>query len=190
MIELHFWTTPNGMNPLIMLEEIRLDHVIEPVNISQGEHFAEPFKRISLNQKIPAIVDRAPVGGGAPVPVFESGAILQYLAERSGQPLPQTAAERAEVLQWLHWQMAGLGPTLGQFMHFSLYADEQVPYAQGRFSREKERIYGVLNQRLAERDFITGDYSIADIHRRVSPTSAQYRCCAKRSLASQEETQP
>lgn len=163
MIELYFWTTPNGMKPLIMLEETGLDHTIKPVNISRGEHFAEPFKRISPNQKIPAIIDYAPLEGGAPISIFESGAILQYLAEKSGMLLPQTASGRAETLQWLYWQMAGFGPTLGQFMHFSVYADESVAYAQGRFSLEKERLYEVLNQRLAEREFIAGDYSIADV---------------------------
>ena len=167
MIELYFWTTPNGMKPLILLEETGLAHTIRPVNISKGEHFTEAFTRISPNQKIPAIVDRAPAGGsesgGAPIALFESGAILQYLAEKSGQFLPQTQPERAEVMQWLFWQMAGLGPMLGQHLHFAVYADEAVPYAQGRYGREKERLYQVMDRRLRDRDFIAGEYSIADM---------------------------
>lgn len=163
MIELYFWTTPNGMKPLIMLEETGLDHTIQPVNISKGEHLCPSFRRISANQKIPAIVDHAPLGADTAIPIFESGAILQYLAEKSGSLLPQTPSGRAEVLQWLYWQMAGLGPMLGQFMHFAVYAGEPVPYAQGRFSQEKERLYGVLSQQLAGRKFIAGDYSIADV---------------------------
>jgi GST-like protein len=163
MIELYFWTTPNGMKPLILLEEAGLEHTVHPVNISAGEQFAGSFSLISPNQKIPAIVDPSPTGGGAPVTLFESGAILQYLAEKSGQFLPQSTLERAEVTQWLFWQMAGLGPTLGQYLHFATYADQSVPYALGRFSREKERLYRVLDERLGDREFIAGAYSIADI---------------------------
>ena len=163
MIELYFWTTPNGMKPLILLEETGLAHNIQPVNISKGEHFTESFTRISPNQKIPAIVDHAPAGGGAPIELFESGAILQYLAEKTGQFLPQPQAERAEVMQWLFWQMAGLGPMLGQYLHFAVYADQAVPYAQGRYSREKERLYQVMDDRLRDREFLAGEYSIADI---------------------------
>ncbi len=163
MIELYFWTTPNGMKPLILLEETGLAHSVRPVNISKGEHFSESFTRISPNQKIPAIVDRAPASGEAPLTLFESGAILQYLAEKTGQFLPQSPSGRAEVMQWLFWQMAGLGPMLGQYLHFAVYADQAVPYAQGRYSREKERLYQVLDSRLRDRDFIAGDYSIADI---------------------------
>ncbi len=163
MIELYFWTTPNGMKPLILLEETGLAHSVRPVNISKGEHFSESFTRISPNQKIPAIVDHAPAGGEAPLALFESGAILQYLAEKTGQFLPQSPAARAEVMQWLFWQMAGLGPMLGQYLHFAVYADQAVPYAQGRYSREKERLYQVLDSRLRDREFIAGNYSIADI---------------------------
>ena len=163
MIELYFWTTPNGMKPLILLEETGLAHDLRPVNISKGEQFTEAFTRISPNQKIPAIVDRAPADGTAPIALFESGAILQYLAEKSGQFLPQSPAERAEVMQWLFWQMAGLGPMLGQYLHFSVYADQAIPYAQGRYSREKERLYQVMDSRLRDRDFLAGDYSIADM---------------------------
>ena len=163
MIELYLWTTPNGMKPLILLEETGLAHDLRPVNISKGEHFTEAFTRISPNQKIPAIVDRSPAGGAAPIAVFESGAILQYLAEKSGQFLPRSQPERAEVMQWLFWQMAGLGPMLGQHLHFSVYADQAVPYAQGRYSREKERLYQVMDRRLGDRNFLAGDYSIADM---------------------------
>ena len=163
MIELYFWTTPNGMKPLILLEETGLAHTIQPVNISKGEHFTEAFARISPNQKIPAIVDRVPAGDGAPVAVFESGAILQYLAEKSGQFLPRSQPARAEVMQWLFWQMAGLGPMLGQYLHFAVYADEAVPYAQGRYGREQERLYQVMDRRLRDRAFLAGDYSIADM---------------------------
>ncbi len=163
MIELYFWTTPNGMKPLILLEETGLPHTVRPVNISKGEHFSESFTRISPNQKIPAIVDPAPAGGGTPLALFESGAILQYLAEKTGQFLPQSSSPRAEVMQWLFWQMAGLGPMLGQYLHFAVYADQAVPYAQGRYGREKERLYQVMDDRLRDRDFLAGDYSIADI---------------------------
>ncbi len=163
MIELYFWTTPNGMKPLILLEETGLAHTIRPVNISKGEHFSESFTRISPNQKIPAIVDPAPAGGGTPLALFESGAILQYLAEKTGQFLPQSPSARAEVMQWLFWQMAGLGPMLGQYLHFAVYADQAVPYAQGRYGREKERLYQVMDDRLSDRDFLAGEYSIADI---------------------------
>lgn len=163
MIDLYFWTTPNGMKPLIFLEETGLAHTIRPVNISRGEQFSEAFTRIAPNQKIPALVDHAPAEGDAPVTLFESGAILWYLAEKTGALLPGALPARSEVMQWLFWQMAGLGPTLGQYLHFSDYADEFIPYAQGRFSREKERLYRVLDERLAGRGFISGGYSIADI---------------------------
>lgn len=167
MIELYFWTTPNGMKPLILLEETGLAHDLRPVDIAKGEQFTEAFTRISPNQKIPVIVDRAPAGGpesgAAPLALFESGAILQYLAEKSGLFLPQAQPERAEVMQWLFWQMAGLGPMLGQYLHFAVYAERAIPYAQGRYGREKERLYQVMDRRLRDRDFLAGDYSIADM---------------------------
>ncbi len=163
MIDLYFWTTPNGMKPLILLDETGIEYGVHPVNISKGEQFSQAFTRVSPNQKIPAIVDHVPRNGDALVTVFESGAILHYLAEKTRQFLPDSAAGRAEVLQWLFWQMAGLGPILGQYLHFAVYADEAIPYAQGRFSREKERLYQVLDDRLRDRDFVAGDYSIADI---------------------------
>ena len=163
MIELYFWTTPNGMKPLILLEETGLEHSLRAVNISQGEQFADVFTRISPNQKIPALIDDTPGPAMPPVRLFESGAILHYLAEKSGRFLPRSTAGRAEVMQWLFWQMAGLGPMLGQYLHFAIYADQPVPYAQGRYSREKERLYQVLDKRLSDRDFIAGAYSIADM---------------------------
>ncbi len=163
MIDLYFWTTPNGMKPLILLQEIGLEHTVHPVNISKGEQFSAAFTRVSPNQKIPAIVDHDPRNGDALVTVFESGAILHYLAEKTGRFLGKSAPGRAEVTQWLFWQMAGLGPILGQYLHFAVYADEALPYAQGRFSREKERLYQELDDRLHDRDFVAGDYSIADV---------------------------
>ncbi len=163
MIELYFWTTPNGMKPLILLEEAGTEHVVRPVNISRGQQFSESFTGISPNQKIPAIVDHDPATGASPVRLFESGAILHYLADKTGEFLPAEAHQRAEVLQWLFWQMAGLGPTLGQYLHFAIYADQAIPYAQGRFSREKERLYQVLDDQLRNSEFMAGAYSIADI---------------------------
>lgn len=172
MIELYFWTTPNGMKPLILLEETGLDHAIRPIDISRGAQFTPAFTAVSPNQKIPAIVDRAPAGGDgpvspvapvAPVALFESGAILQYLAEKAGTLLPTSPAGRAEALQWLFWQVAGLGPMLGQYLHFAAYADRPQPYALGRYSREKERLYQVLDRRLGDREHVAADYSIADI---------------------------
>ncbi len=163
MIDLYLWTTPNGMKPLLFLEETGDDYAIRPVNISEGEQFAPDFLEISPNNRIPAIVDHAPKGGGEAISVFESGAILQYLAEKTGRFLPTEPAARAEVMQWLHWQMGGLGPMAGQHLHFEAYAPERLPYAIDRYQRETERLYGVLDRRLADRPFIAGDYSIADM---------------------------
>ena len=163
MIELYFWTTPNGYKPLIFLEETGLDYALKPVNIGAGAQFEPDFLKISPNNRIPAIVDTAPIGGGKPIPVFESGAILQYLAEKTGRFLPSAPAARAEVLQWLFWQMGGLGPMAGQNHHFATYAPEKIPYAIDRYVKETARLYRVLDTRLADRDFIAGDYSIADM---------------------------
>ncbi len=148
---------------MLFLVETGLDYTIVPVNISTGEQFNPAFLEISPNNRIPAIVDRQPAGGGAPIAVFESGAILQYLAEKTGRFLPPDPAGRAEVMQWLFWQMGGLGPMLGQNLHFSAYAPRPNPYAIERYVAETERLYGVLDRRLAERDFVAGGYSIADI---------------------------
>jgi GST-like protein len=163
MIELYFWTTPNGYKPLIFLEETGLDYVLKPVDIGAGAQFEPDFLRISPNNRIPAIVDTAPTGGGKPVSVFESGAILHYLAEKTGRFLPTEPAARADVQQWLFWQMGGLGPMAGQNHHFSNYAPEKIPYAINRYVKETARLYRVLDTRLADRDFVAGDYSIVDM---------------------------
>jgi GST-like protein len=163
MIELYFWTTPNGYKPLIFLEETGLDYVLKPVDIGAGAQFEPDFLKIAPNNRIPAIIDTAPKGGGAPVSVFESGAILTYLAEKTGRFLPTEPAARADVQQWLFWQMGGLGPMAGQNHHFSNYAPERIPYAIDRYVKETTRLYRVLDTRLADRDFIAGDYSIADM---------------------------
>jgi GSH-dependent disulfide-bond oxidoreductase len=163
MIDLYYWTTPNGHKITIYLEEAGLAYKIIPVNISKGDQLKPEFLTISPNNRIPAIVDREPTGGGAPVAVFESGAILQYLAEKTGKLMPSNLRGRYEVIQWLFWQMGGLGPMAGQNHHFSQYAPEKIPYAIDRYVKETNRLYGVLNRRLADRAFIAGDYSIADI---------------------------
>ncbi|MGK7908790.1 MAG: glutathione S-transferase N-terminal domain-containing protein, partial [Synechococcus sp.] len=162
-IDLYYWTTPNGHKIAIFLEEAHLDYAIIPVNIGKGEQFQPDFLKISPNNRIPAIVDHAPLDGGEPISVFESGAILTYLAEKTGQFLPLDVRGRTEVLQWLNWQMGGLGPMLGQNHHFSQYAPEKIPYAIDRYVNETHRLYGVLNKRLADREFVAGDYSIADM---------------------------
>ncbi|MDG2540176.1 glutathione S-transferase N-terminal domain-containing protein [Dyella jiangningensis] len=163
MIELYFAATPNGLKIKLFLEETGLPYFITPVSLSKGEQFQPAFLAISPNNKIPAIVDHAPAGGGAPITVFESGAILQYLAEKSGQLMPSDVRDRIEVLEWLYWQVGGLGPMGGQAGHFRVYAPEPVPYAIDRYTREVTRLYGVLDRRLADRDFIAGAFSIADI---------------------------
>jgi len=164
MIDLYYWTTPNGHKITMFLEEAGVPYRIIPVNIGKGEQFKPEFLRISPNNRIPAIVDHAPEGGGAPVSVFESGAILLYLAEKTGQFIPSDLRGRVEVLQWLFWQMGGLGPMAGQNHHFSQYAPEKIPYAIDRYVNETARLYAVLNRRLANREFIAGStYSIADI---------------------------
>ncbi len=163
MIELYYWTTPNGHKITIFLEETGLPYTIFPVKIGAGEQFEPAFLAISPNNRIPAIIDREPKGGGAPISVFESGAILLYLAEKTGRFIPADVRGRVEVLQWLFWQMAGLGPMAGQNHHFSQYAPEKIHYAIERYVKETNRLYGVLNKRLADRPFLAGDYSIADI---------------------------
>ena len=163
MIELYYWTTPNGHKVTIFLEESGTPYRIHPVNISKGEQFAEDFLKTSPNNKIPAIVDTEPKDGGAPISVFESGAVLQYLAEKTGKFLPQDIRGRMDAMQWLFWQMGGLGPMAGQNHHFVQYAPEKIPYAMERYVKETNRLYGVLNKRLADREFIAGAYSIADM---------------------------
>jgi GST-like protein len=163
MIELYFAATPNGLKAKLFLEEAGLPYFVTPVSLSKGEQFKPEFLAISPNNKIPAIVDHAPAGGGEPVVMFESGAILLYLAEKIGRLIPSEIHGRAEVLQWLFWQMAGLGPMAGQIGHFNVYAPEKVPYAIDRYTRETARLYGVLDRRLEGREFIAGEFSIADI---------------------------
>jgi GST-like protein len=163
MIELYYWTTPNGHKITIFLEEAQLPYRIIPVNIGKGDQFKPDFLRIAPNNRIPAIVDTAPADGGSPIGIFESGAILQYLAETTGMFLPQDVRGRFEVMQWLFWQMGGLGPMAGQNHHFVQYAPERIAYAMERHVDETNRLYGVLDQRLAGRDYVAGDYSIADM---------------------------
>ena len=163
MIDLHYWTTPNGHKVTIFLEEAGLPYRVVPVNISKGDQFKPEFLRISPNNRIPAIVDDGPAGGGRPISVFESGAILQYLAEKTGKFLPKDLHGRVEVMQWLFWQMGGLGPMAGQNHHFGQYAPEKIPYAVERYVKETNRLYGVLDKRLADREFVGGEYSIADM---------------------------
>ncbi|MFH1870949.1 MAG: glutathione binding-like protein [Pseudomonadota bacterium] len=163
MIDLYYWTTPNGHKITLFLEETGLPYRIMPINIGKGEQFAADFLRISPNNRIPAIVDHQPADGGAPIPVFESGAILLYLADKTGQFIAPDLRARNETLQWLFWQMGGLGPMAGQNHHFTQYAPEQIPYAIERYVKETARLYAVLNKHLAGREFIAGDYSIADM---------------------------
>jgi GSH-dependent disulfide-bond oxidoreductase len=163
MIDLYYWTTPNGHKITMFLEETGLPYRIVPVNIGKGAQFEPAFLAIAPNNRIPAIVDHAPADAGGPLWVFESGAILLYLAQKSGRLLPQELRGRVEVTQWLFWQMAGLGPMAGQNHHFMRYAPEKIPYAIERYVKETNRLYGVLNRRLADRAFIAGEYSIADI---------------------------
>lgn len=163
MIDLHYAPTPNGWKISIMLEECGLPYTVLPMQLGRGDQHTAEFLKLSPNGRMPAIVDHAPADGGAPVSIFESGAILIYLAEKSGRFLPTDLRGRMDVLQWLMWQMAGLGPMLGQNGHFVLYAPEKIPYAIDRYTREAKRLYGVLDAHLAGRDFIAADYSIADI---------------------------
>ena len=164
MIDLHYWPTPNGHKVTMFLEEASLPYTIHPVDIGKGAQFEPAFLKIAPNNRMPAIVDHEPAEGGAPVSLFESGAILLYLAEKTGRFLPADLRGRAETLQWLFWQMGGLGPMLGQNHHFSQYAPEKIPYAIDRYVKETNRLYGVLDRRLADREFVAGaDYTIADM---------------------------
>jgi GSH-dependent disulfide-bond oxidoreductase len=161
-IGLYYWPTPNGFKISIMLEECRLPYTVLPVNISKGEQFTPEFLAISPNNRMPAIVD--PQGpGGRPIALFESGAILQYLGRKTGKFYPVDERGRVEVEQWLFWQMGGLGPMAGQVHHFRNYANEQLTYAINRYVNEVNRLYGVMNKRLADREFLAGKYSIADM---------------------------
>jgi len=164
MIDLYYWTTPNGHKITLFLEEVGLDYQIFPIDIGKGEQFQADFLSIAPNNRIPAIVDHAPAEGTSPISIFESGAILHYLAEKTGRFLPSDLRARTETLQWLFWQMGGLGPMAGQNHHFALYAPERIPYAIERYVKETARLYGVLDRRLVNRAFVAGDdYSIADM---------------------------
>ena len=163
MIDLYYWTTPNGHKITMFLEEAGMPHRIVPINIGKGEQFAPDFLKIAPNNRIPAIVDNQPADGGAPLSLFESGAILLYLADKSGRFIASDLRGRTETIQWLFWQMGGLGPMAGQNHHFTQYAPEPIPYAIERYVKETARLYAVLNKQLADREFIAGEYSIADM---------------------------
>ena len=163
MIDLYSWPTPNGNKITMMLEECGLDYTMHPINITAGDQFQPEFLKLSPNNRMPAIVDHDPSDGGALIDLFESGAILLYLAEKSGQFYPTDLRERYSVMKWLMWQMGGLGPMAGQNHHFGRFAAEKIPYAIERYRSETARLYGVLNAALDGRSFITGDYSIADM---------------------------
>jgi len=164
MLELYYWTTPNGHKVTMFLEEAKLAYTLHPVNIGRGDQFEPAFLAIAPNNRIPALVDRAPADGGEPISLFESGAILEYLADKTGLFLPRATRPRFEVLQWLYWQMGGLGPMLGQNHHFRGYAPETIDYAIKRYTDEAKRLYRVLDNQLEGRAFIAGDdYSIADM---------------------------
>ncbi|ABD89661.1 glutathione binding-like protein [Rhodopseudomonas palustris] len=162
-LDLYYWTTPNGHKITMFLEEAALPYTVIPVNIGKGDQFKPEFLAIAPNNRIPALVDHAPKSGDKPISIFESGAILLYLAEKTGQFLSSFLNARYEAIQWVFWQMGGLGPMAGQNHHFSNYAPEKIPYAIDRYVNETNRLYGVLNKRLADRDFIVGEYSIADM---------------------------
>jgi GSH-dependent disulfide-bond oxidoreductase len=161
MIDLYYWPTPNGSKVSIMLEEAGLEYKLVPVNIGRGEQFKPDFLKISPNNRMPAIVDHGAEGG--PLSIFESGAILLYLGEKTGTFLPKDVRGRYDVLQWLMWQMGGLGPMSGQASHFRSYAPEKIPYAIDRYTNEVNRLYGVMNTKLRDSEYLAGDYSIADM---------------------------
>ncbi len=163
MIELYYWPTPNGHKITIFLEEAGLEYEIRPVDIRVGDQFKPDFLNISPNNRMPAIIDRHPSDGGDAISVFESGTILQYLAEKTGKFLPTSLRDRTIVMEWLFWQMSGLGPMAGQNHHFSQYAPEKIPYAIDRYVKETNRLYGVLNHQMEGKSYIAGEYSIADM---------------------------
>jgi GSH-dependent disulfide-bond oxidoreductase len=163
MIDLYYWTTPNGHKITMFLEEAQVPYEIHAVNIGRGEQFKPEFLAIAPNNRIPSIVDRAPKDGGEPISVFESGAILLYLAEKTGKFISSDIRKRVATLEWLFWQMGGLGPMAGQANHFRNYAPEKIPYAIDRYTNEANRLYGVLNKRLADHEYVADDYSIADM---------------------------
>ncbi|PCI58387.1 MAG: thiol:disulfide oxidoreductase [Gammaproteobacteria bacterium] len=163
LLDLYYWTTPNGHKITILLEELGLPYNLHPIDINKGDQFTPEFLAISPNNRIPALVDPTPNDSDESLSIFESGAILEYLADKTGAFLPQSGAARYDVLQWLYWQMGGLGPMAGQNHHFSQYAPEKIPYAISRYVNETARLYHVLDKQLADKAFITGEYSIADM---------------------------
>ena len=163
MIELYYWPTPNGHKITIFLEEANVDYRIVPVDISAGDQFKPEFLRFSPNNRMPAIIDMNPADGGEPISIFESGAILLYLAEKTGSFIPADLRSRKTVTEWLFWQMGGLGPMAGQNHHFGQYAPQKIPYAIDRYVQETNRLYGVLDRRLQEHEYLASDYSIADM---------------------------
>jgi GST-like protein len=162
-LDLYYWTTPNGHKVTIFLEEAGLPYNLYPININEGDQFTPEFLTISPNNRIPALIDYAPFEGEEPLSIFESGAILEYLADKTSTFLPKSGAARYNVLQWLYWQMGGLGPMAGQNHHFSHYAPEKIPYAINRYVNETTRLYTVLDKQLAGKAFIADEYSIADM---------------------------
>jgi len=162
-IDVYYWPTPNGWKVTILLEELGVPYNVVPINIGTGAQFEPEFLRISPNNRMPAIVDHEPVDGKGPLSVFESGAILEYLAEKYGRFMPKDVRGKYEVLQWLYWQMGGLGPMSGQANHFRHYASEKIAYGINRYTDEVNRLYGVMDIQLKDRDFLAGEYSIADM---------------------------
>jgi GSH-dependent disulfide-bond oxidoreductase len=187
MIDLYYWPTPNGHKITIFLEELGLDYRIIPVDISAGDQFKPEFLAISPNNRMPGIIDQQPADGGDPIPVFESGAILIYLGDKTGRFLPTAVRQRKTVLEWLFWQVGGLGPMAGQNHHFVQYAPEKIPYAMDRYVKETNRLYGVLNGRLEGREYIADAYSVADMacypwivpHERQGQDLAEFPALAK-----------
>ena len=164
MIDFYYWTTPNGHKVTLFLEEAGLEYNVRPINIGKGDQFEPAFLKIAPNNRIPAIVDNDPIGGGESISIFESGAILEYLADKTGKFLAKSGPKRYDALQWLYWQMGGFGPMLGQNHHFNKHAAEKVPYAIARYENETRRLYRILNEQLAGKNFIIGDdYTIADM---------------------------
>ncbi len=163
MIDFYYWTTPNGHKIALFLEEVGIPYTIIPINIGAGDQFKPEFLKIAPNNRIPALVDHEPATGNEPISVFESGAILLYLAEKTGKLISADLSGRVDALQWLFWQMGGLGPMAGQNHHFSQYAPEKIPYAINRYVNETGRLYAVMDKRLSDREFLAGEYSIADI---------------------------
>tara|TARA_R110002094_G_scaffold207268_2_gene177655 strand:- start:5596 stop:6276 length:681 start_codon:yes stop_codon:yes gene_type:complete len=163
MIDLYSWPAPNGHKVHILAEELGLEYQVYPIDITQGDQHTEQYRGINPNGKIPAIVDRDPTDQGEPITVFETGAIMLYLSEKEGQFLPSDPRKRIEAIQWLFWQVGGLGPMMGQAQHFFRYATDKIPYAIDRYQKETRRLLGILNDRLSNRDYIADTYSIADM---------------------------